>query len=370
MNKNVKKPVSLILAFLCAGSMLLCACNKAEETTTTESTTAATAAELSETTPSDTKDQTSYEKITLDGVRENHYVSTDYCYIESEKYVLLIDKDIDLPGDFAVVMDAIIDELERQLGISFAPADFRYGYGTVCDYSIYYDGFNPWKGWDVGSKIPIFLIADRNAEGLISGATADSAMIIDYDMFSKELWNSIPEFRDNPWRLNGYVDYSIIAHELTHTITGRHCELSEIMTEGIADYMKVKVIDALADKYPSIAEVKEHRGDQDYRLPEKVNSSNAEEIFAGDYHDISHADRGAEYTYGKYFFKYLNEQFGDDYFKNIIAKIKSLNLSYQYGMYNENDVKAMTEALKELYGNDVFSEFGDWCVKKNYLQRT
>ena len=31
---------------------------------------------------------------------------------------------------------------------------------------------------------------------------------------------------------------------------------------------------------------------------------------------------------------------------------------------------AMTGIIKDLYGDDVFTKFGDWCVKNNHLQDT
>ena len=243
MKKNARKITSLLLAVLCTGSMLLCACDKAtEESETTVTTTAATTKETTETTESTAETtrngmiNTPYKKITLDGVKENHFVSTDYCYIESEKYVLLIDKDIDLPGDFAVVMDAIVDELEKQLGVSYAPVERDYPH--VTDNSIYYNGFNPWKDWYVGEKIPVFIMCDRQPEGWISCASADDLTLVEYELFSEDVWNSIPDFRDNPWRKTDYVDYSVIAHEMTHVITGRNCNMSKIMTEGLEDFLR------------------------------------------------------------------------------------------------------------------------------------
>ncbi|MBQ2156646.1 MAG: hypothetical protein II438_09460 [Clostridiales bacterium] len=376
MKKNARKITSLLLAALCTGSMLLCACDKAtEESETTVTTTAATTKETTETTESTAETtrngmiNTPYKKITLDGVKENHFVSTDYCYIESEKYVLLIDKDIDLPGDFAVVMDAIVDELEKQLGVSYAPVERDYPH--VTDNSIYYNGFNPWKDWYVGEKIPVFIMCDRQPEGWISCATADDLTLVEYELFSEDVWNSIPDFRDNPWRKTDYVDYSVIAHEMTHVITGRNCNMSKIMTEGLADYMAVSVINALADKYPSIAEVKAKKTFYDNTVPEAVNASNAEAIFVSDYKDVSHADRGAEYTYGQYLFEYLHEQAGDDFFKKICTKLNtSAGFVYRYDEYNEEQMQKIAGIIKDLYGDDVFTKFGDWCVKNNHLQDT
>ena len=373
MKRKARKLTSLLLATLCAGSMLLCACDKADQSSDPSgdpgfAPPSADATETSDSAEATTgkKDTNSYEKVTLDGVNEHHYISTDFCYLESEKYVLLIDKDIDLPGDFAVVLDAIIDEIENQLGISAMPGDREYY--NVTDNSVYFDGFNPWNDWNVGTKIPIFILCDRQPKGWISCATADDVTIVSYDLFSDEIWNSIPEFRDNPWRRDEYLDYTEIIHEVTHAITRRNCNTSKIMTEGIANYMEVAVVNALADKYPSIAEIKAKKDFYDYDVPEAVNASNAEKIFLSDYSDVEHADRGAEYTFGKYLFEYLHEQKGNDFYKDINGKIKAENIDYRYDEYDEAAMQKIAGVIKELYGDDVFTKFGDWCVKNKYLQ--
>jgi len=372
MKKTVRKMSSMLLAALCAGSMLLCACDKAEETTETTIWEAPTAVETTTEAPIETslrngKDYTHYEQITLDGVKENYYISTDYCYLESEKYVLLIDKDLKIPGDYAVVLDAIIGELENQLGMSATPENRDYP--NVCNSSGYYNGFNPWKDWNVGSKIPIFLVCDREPKGWISCATEDDVVIVSYDMFSDELWNSIPEFRDNPWRRDGYLDYTEIIHELTHVITQRNVPMSKIMTEGIAEYMAISVLNALADKYPSLAEVKAKKTFYDNNVPEAVNSANAEAIFISDYKDVSHADRGAEYTFGQYLFMYLHEQGGDDFFKKIADKLIESGINYRHDQYDEASMQKIAGIIKELYGDDVFEKFGVWCVNNMHLQK-
>ena len=95
---NYIKIPSLCLAGLIAGSALLSACNAPEETTTTtteettEATTTTTIAttELTWVTYANPKDSSPYQKLELDGVAENYVTVTDYSYIESEKYVLLL----------------------------------------------------------------------------------------------------------------------------------------------------------------------------------------------------------------------------------------------------------------------------------------
>lgn len=372
---------ALIVSVVVSGSTLLCACDsKPKETsgstagTTVEATTETTTEAMPEETETTTSKlevtipDTPYEKVTLDGVKEHHFISTDYCYIEADKFVLLLDKDIDLPGDFVENVSAIIDEIENQLGVSYAPTDYDYPWLT--DNTVYY-GFNPWENWHLGTKIPIFLMVDREDEGMISCASASSALFVLYELFSDDFWNSVPSYRDNAWRKPSFVDYETIAHELTHTITLRNCDLTQILAEGIAQYMGVSVVDALAEQYPSIGEFKENRFDFDFLIPEPINASNAEATFISDYSQIDYSLRGAEYTYGKYLWMFLREEYGSEFFSSAAQGFHNLRLSFDpYSNYDEAVVTKYADVLKSLYGDDVFTRFGKWCTKNGYLQDT
>lgn len=393
MDKKLKTSV-MLMGLLIAGNAFLSACSipipetrASEETTTeitetvpdvTEETAATTTKEpwsipsfesTTEETTIDTspngKDTTPYGQITLDGVKDHRYKATDYCYIESEKFVFFLEKDIEVPGDLVVNLNAILDEIEDVLQISYAPDD--YTYSRVPDMSIYY-GFNPWQGWDIGRKIPIFLIADYKGDGFISGASDDYVILVDYDMFSDELWNSVPGFRDNPWRRSGYVDYLTAAHEITHTVTSRNCTMTSIITEGVAEYSSEAVITTLAEYYPSITEVAANRSPYDYPVPEAVNAGNAEQIFLNDYIQLSHAERGPQYNYGRRLCEFLSEQYGKDFFKKYCAEVKARGLDFDYGHSDETIRKLYTEAFKSVFGDDVFTKFGNWCVKNKVLQ--
>ncbi len=382
--QGIRKFPLLLLTFIFAGNTFLCSCNllkpaspeafieepAVEETEIEEIEEFVSEPEEIIEEPEEIvltwRDQIPYEEITLDGEKDHHYVADDYCYIESEKYVVFLEKDIDIPGDFITNVDAIIDELETELNVSSAPSD--YTYYDVCDMTAYY-GFNPWKDINIGTKIPIFLIADEEDECLISCACGDFLVLVDYAMFSEDMWNSVPGYYDSDFRTRPeYVDYSTIAHEMTHTITERNHEMSMIMTEGIADYMSREIVDALADEYPSIAEAKENTYLYDNSIPEKVNGKNAERIFIADYNEIDHAQRGAEYTFGRYLCQYLDETYGDNFYSDYNAEIKKDNIIYSYGNYDEEIITKYADALKEVFGEDVFSNFGSWCVKNNALQ--
>ena len=315
------------------------------------------------------KDLSPYKEIKLDGVKEHHFVSDDYCYIESEKYVLFLDKDVDLPGDFVTNMDAIVDEIERQLQVSCMPEDYEYC--GVTDMSAYYHGEDPWEDWDIRPKMSIFIMTDEEAKGYISNASSDDLVIADYALYSEDVWNSNPEFYASEFRVRfDYVDYYAIAHEMTHTITLRQTSLTNIWTEGIADYMSREVVNALAPNYPSIGENKAEAEKYlyDAMIPEKVNADNAERIFIDDYNEIDTADRGAEYVTGRYLCQFLDETYGDDFYLKYKEQIDKDGIDFGYNECTEEVRINYANALKEVFGDDVFTKFGDWCVENHALQ--
>lgn len=371
-NKGLKKPVSLALALACCTGMFLSACGKAPEETTEETAWSAPEFSTTETEPAvskNPKDISQYKAVELDGVKEHSVTTTDFCYVETDKFIVLMDRDITIPGDFAVNIEQILNEIESQLGISSMPD--TYPECVVNNNSIYYGtGFNPWDGWEIGKKIPIFLVVDREPKGYISAADASEALFCEYELFSDELWNSIPALSGDPSRRNDYIDYSVFAHELTHTVTLRNCNMSNSMTEGIADYMAYSVIKALADKNPDMAKVLKKKNWDEGPMPDPVNANNAESIFVDDFHTLDMADRGPEYYYGKRLWQFLIEVYDKDAFSKVCAKLQAEQFTYIYHeAYSEDETKKCAGYLKELFGDDVFTKFGSWCVKNNYLQR-
>ena len=304
-------------------------------------------------------------KLTLDGDPEHHYILTDYCYIVSDEYVLFLDKDIDLPGDFKINIDAIFGELEDQLGLEACPEDFYYT--ELPDPSYFIGGVNPWEGFDIGSRLPVFIISDRDAAGFISNGGPTSVVICDYGLFTEEVQDAVYEYYDE-WYRTEYVNYSAIAHELTHAITMRNAITTKIMAEGIAQFMENSVTEALADEYPSIGVVEENYELCDYPLPEAVNADNAERIFIEDYMYLHIDDRGAEYTYGRHLCEYLCETFGEDFYRRYNDAINDAGMHYPYNQYNVDIMTQYAEVLKDTFGDDVFTNFGDWCVENGLLQ--
>lgn len=358
-----KKLTAALLAAAVAGSMLLCACNQAEETTTettTEATTTTseTTTEPSETTEPNGRDTTPYQELKLDGEHDHYFETKDFCYIESEKYILFLEKDLAIPGDFVTNIDAIVDEIEKQMGLPYAPANMEET--EVCDMSYAY-GFNPWDDWRIGSKIGIFISTEGEKNFIGCTVYNNDVTITERTLYTKAFWESINTngdlYRDD------YVHYQDITNVLAHCIADRNStnELSGMMSKGISDLMSRTVIDALADKYPAIKEAKQKRYLYDAPIPEVITAKNAETTFVSDYYDEEqgYGDPNAQEVFGRYFCMFLKDTYGDDFYQR-----------YNTAMNSFGDSKTPDWIIKNTFGEDAFTKFGDWCKKHKALQST
>lgn len=305
-----------------------------------------------------------YKELKLSGKEKDKITTTDFCYIESDKYVLLMEKDLVIPGDLKKNFDAIINSLEKYTGLSYCPDS--YDYTKTIDFARSKYGFNPWEGMDYGKKIPIELIVDRKDEGLISCACNQFVTLELNAMYTDELWNSVPSYRDNTsWKRYSFIDYHSVAHELTHAITERSASLTKIMAEGSADYYAKKVLGDLIKVKGMTKDMKrslEVSQMLKWDLPEKITAANAEKVFLRDYSEISSADRGAEYRLGSEFCDYLAKTQGKDFMKRYMDAIKAdpqlRNESRPNEGYRKEIMQKHIGLFKKLFGKDVFTKFG------------
>ena len=304
-------------------------------------------------------------KVTLSGNHDDHLITDKLCYIEGDKFFLLLDDGVDLPGDFADNISLIMDAIEKETGLTFAIDKSIHAF----DNGTYKYGYNPWESLEFGQKVPIFICVDKEDAGYISCADAMYATIYDHALFSMDVWNSVPDYRDNPWRRLDYVEYYSIAHELTHVLTCRHACISKILTEGSADYVAERVINSFA----SVSD--DFEGNVEYmsynlfhHVEENVTSKNAEEIFRKDYRDLSHADRGDEYTLGRMMFTFLSETYGDTCLHDYLLAAAEAGFAYpesylSYHGLKDEEVEKLVDVFKQTFGDDVFKNFGTYYQK-------
>ena len=358
-----KKLTTALLAAAVAGSMLLCACNQAEETTTetTEApttTTSETTTEPVETTKPNGRDTTPYQELKLDGEHDHYFETKDFCYIESEKYVLFLEKDLAIPGDFVTNVDAIVDEIEKQMGLPYAPAGMEEN--EVADMSYAY-GFNPWEDWRIGSKIGIFVSTEGENNFVGNSVYNRDVSLTMRELYTRAFWETVNA--DNNYYKNDYIPYQEITKVLAQCIAARNStnELPGIMAKGIADFMSRSVIDALAEKYPALKEAKQKRYLYDASIPEVITAKNAETTFVSDYYneEQGYGDPNTQEVFGRYFCMFLKETYGDDFYQR-----------YNTAMNSFGDSKTSDWIIKNTFGEDAFTKFGDWCKKHKALQST
>ena len=167
-------------------------------------------------------------QVSLSGSRDDHLLTDEICCIEGDKFFLIVAAGADIPGDFADNVSLIMDRMEAETGLTFA-VDWRLAEvdNSTVDY-----GYNPWEGFDFKDKLQIYIKVDLEDVGHIPCATADYVTLYMYELFSEDVWNSVPSYRDNPWRRLDYIDYYTVAHELTHSLTERYAHCGKILTEG------------------------------------------------------------------------------------------------------------------------------------------
>ena len=205
--------------------------------------------------------------ITLSGNEADHYITTDYCCIEGDKFYLLLDKDLDLPGDFADNVAMIMDTLEEKVGIKYATSkkyvDF---WGEPYKMSSMVGCYDPWADIEFGQKVPIYVVMDHDGKAWISHSLAGYTYINLPGLYSDDVCKKLGinyEYYD------GYVQYDVIAHELTHVLTLRHASLPDILTEGGADYFAEETIRSLVPMSESFAKCADHF-EFVYRVDQKV----------------------------------------------------------------------------------------------------
>ncbi|MCR5458841.1 MAG: hypothetical protein K6F51_02980 [Acetatifactor sp.] len=294
-------------------------------------------------------------KITLSGNRNDHLITKQYCYVEGEKFFLLLDKDLDIPGDLADNVALIMDELENLMGLSFLEP-------TNDDAVILMGGLlgEPWQDLYFGMKVPIYIWCDRYNEGWISGATENGVNIYMNSLMASEYLVNLSG--------TSYCEYDLFAHELTHVLTLRHAWYSRITAEGIADYYAWKVMKVLADRtedfHDSLASVIDNYESIDDAYKEQllndISSENAENCFVLDYEDPINRIKKMHYAYGRIFYAYLDRTYEKNLHLNYSKAMRKTGLADLYGTKTKNDMIQYVNVIKEVFGENVFIEFAAW----------
>lgn len=299
-----------------------------------------------------------YKIVSLTGREEDHFIADDFCYIESDRYYVFMEKDIEIPGNFKQMLDDIVEDLEDATGLMFVLDDDSSNATDVC--SVFY-GYNPWEGFDTKGKIPLYLVVDRDAQGYVSGATGDYVDILDSAMYSMDFWQNNPKYSERLSRREEDLSYRLIAHELTHVLTSSNVTMNSIMTEGSADYFADVVMNTMQEKYGEKFCFRDNT--YMWEIEQNIDETNAEAVFLEDFVHEENPSASYEYTYGRLICIFLEEKIGKDFLTKYKDALSKYEVKGEYGYFTESDQKAFSDAFKDAYGDTVFDDFGKWYAK-------
>ena len=289
------------------------------------------------------------KKITLSGREKDHVITDGFCYVESDKFVLLIDKGADIPGDLEKNVKRIMKDLESKTGLKFNNGrklwSFRWG-------DVIY-GYAPWEGFDFGNKLPIFIsVASRLNDGS-SNACAEFVELSLSELISDEVWKKYEAGYEKDNRL-----YYVIAHELTHVLTNRYADMNRIMKEGCADYYAKLVVNGM--NYEGFAGSKEYVNfNMPSQLKDTITTKSAEKLFRSDYKDRPVFEETERYIYGRMLCEVLMANYGESFLRDYLSDLEKAGYAYPTfcGDPSAAQRDEMTEILKKRFGSDVFKKF-------------
>ncbi len=79
-----------------------------------------------------------------------------------------------------------------------------------------------------------------------------------------------------------------------------------------------------------------------------------------DFSDLSHAQRGAEYCFGRLLFDYVAEHYGKNFLSDFLEAVNAAGINNGYGNMTEEQMLQYTALFKSVVGDDIFTSFGTW----------
>lgn len=292
--------ITLSILMLLATSVAISSCTS-KEVSSTEYT-------ASEVTLADVTTKESEEPNRLDNLPDSgkeYYHSESLSYIDTDKYILLFDSDIDIPSDIISTIDLLITNIENETGLTY------YNENTQGD----------------KDKFTIYLTSSE--DDIRKAVTLDNKITL----YS-------PYFDTNEYGV------SILTHELTHMILFHNLKVNSLtFHEGTAEFYGDKICRSLVD-YPVFYESYEYGTGV---IQEGISPATAEDLFLSDLKNCT--SKRAAYQYGNAFFTFMYETYGEKWFAEFIESCSN------YDLISPQDIVSI---LNSIYDDHVFAKFGLW----------
>lgn len=262
--------------------------------------------------------------LALSGNAEDRYVTEKPEYLESEHFVMFIDKGVEIPGNMLEQMESLVSLVEEETGFLFINDT---GYGTKWN-----DVRHMLWGQDV------FL-----------GVDAEYKKLHIY-VLPPEVWwpSSAGQFIVvGPEDIRfGEGEGEATVHELAHAAHQRNgVQMNRVIDEGFAMYIEGKICEK-DEVIPFDYDVKEEYK----KVYAEITADNAEKEF------VNAAMDEYDYLYGYWFITYLTENYGEDIFQKLLEATNAEADEYQGEMSKEE----MVPIVKKVTSESIFEEFGAW----------
>lgn len=264
----------------------------------------------------------------------------EYSAYESEKYVLLVDKGLELPGNYNLVLDEIIDCYEEKTGLCFKTTKKNFKDNMVPTLT------NEFPFADLKS-------ADKYIIQL-NGREVPSGKINSYDFWASKIFRGYIVMYDRgmdtiPGVMASESDYITTISQLGMGLKGKY--LKQFCDDKVEFFYSEMVQRELEEKYTDFKLVS--KASDYYHLPTKANKASSEPAW------IQRPDSWDYTEYHSflfYFYKYLSETQGINFVSNIFTE--------EYSDYIM-DREAVAKRYKEVFGESVFRDYITWLKKQS-----
>lgn len=304
--------------------------SESESTENVTSESQAPEGQTTETAAQPSGQETKEPHVSFSGNAEDVIEIQEDSYYEGEEYYLFLKKGAKLRGDVPQKIERIMKEEEELFHLSYKDGKVQ---GRL----------EPWRSeifggkfYDINtdnSKVNILIIPDPQTGEI---PWSDSGAIM---LFSEEFEQD-----------DGTFD--VVYHELAHVLRLRMGPfLGQTFEEGVGLYAQDRI--SRLENYPTWTMIQycDSNG-----FEPRYDSSLITADPEGEFRRVTALPRSAEqehYQYGVRFITFLMQTYGQD------AVAKATEVSTKY-MIAEDDVDTFVSVIKEAFGDDVFTKFGEW----------
>lgn len=274
--------------------------------------------------------------LTLSGKIDDWYSSEDYSAYESEKYILLVDKNVKLPGNYINMLDDIIDTIEEVSGLSFATERKDFGSNMKATRS----GEYPWADLKSGNKFIIQLNDKKRNGNEVPSPTLGIGYMTIYD---RGLWT----FEGEPVCES---DYGRMVSEVLLGLFHKY-QPDLVYSDSADEAIYCLVIDKLQQKYDDMKRLENWLSIEVF--PTDLIAGNVEEAWISTHYNW---EEWRERTgFEELFIIYMLDTQDNSFLPYILSETSE---------DTEEDRTALAAKIKELYGDEVFVNFYNWVHGK------